>query len=67
MGRELGLDANLERAQEIIYEAVQTGTPLSEEAREFALALGLAPAALAALATPPGDEDVAATEPTLTS
>jgi len=47
LGRELGLDANLERGQEIIYEAAQSGEPLSEEAREFALALGLAPVALA--------------------
>lgn len=47
LGRELGLEANLERGQEIIYEAARAGTPLSEEARDFALALGLAPAALA--------------------
>ena len=47
LGRELGLEANLERGQEIIYEAAQSGAPLSEEAREFALALGLAPVALA--------------------
>ncbi|HEX3559602.1 MAG TPA: DUF3536 domain-containing protein [Pyrinomonadaceae bacterium] len=51
LGRELGLDANLERAQEIIYEAVLAGTPLSEEARDFAHALGLAPVALSAPAT----------------
>ena len=48
LGRELGLEANLERAQEIIYEAAQAGAPLHEEARDFALALGLAPVALAA-------------------
>ena len=48
LGRELGLEANLERAQEIIYEAAQAGAPLNEEARDFALALGLAPVALAA-------------------
>jgi alpha-amylase/alpha-mannosidase (GH57 family) len=48
LGRELGLEANLERAQEILYEAAQTGAPLSAEAREFALALGLAPVALSA-------------------
>jgi alpha-amylase/alpha-mannosidase (GH57 family) len=47
LGRELGLEANLERGQEILYEAAQAGAPLSSEAREFALALGLAPAALA--------------------
>jgi hypothetical protein len=46
LGRELGLEANLERGQEILYEAAQTGVSLSEEAREFALALGLAPVAL---------------------
>jgi alpha-amylase/alpha-mannosidase (GH57 family) len=48
LGRELGLEANLERAQEIIFEAAQTGALLSEEARDFALALGLAPVALVA-------------------
>jgi hypothetical protein len=47
LGRELGLEANLERGQEILYEAARTGAHLSEEAREFALALGLAPIALA--------------------
>ncbi|HEX8722635.1 MAG TPA: DUF3536 domain-containing protein [Pyrinomonadaceae bacterium] len=47
LGRELGLEANLERGQEIIYEAARAGAPLTDEAREFALALGLAPAALA--------------------
>jgi hypothetical protein len=47
LGRELGLEANLERGQEILYEAAAKGAPLSEEAREFALALGLAPSALA--------------------
>ncbi|HEX8116321.1 MAG TPA: DUF3536 domain-containing protein, partial [Pyrinomonadaceae bacterium] len=46
LGRELGLEANLERGQEIIYEAACAGAPLSEEARDFALALGLAPVAL---------------------
>jgi hypothetical protein len=46
-GRELGLEANLERGQEILYEAAAKGAPLSDEAREFALALGLAPVALA--------------------
>ena len=65
VGRELGLEANLERAQEIIYEAVLKGTPLSEEAREFALALGLAPAALAAQAAEPSTAPLAAAEPTL--
>lgn len=46
LGRELGLEANLERGQEIIYEAARAGAPLSAEARDFAVALGLAPAAL---------------------
>ena len=64
LGRELGLEANLERAQEIIYEAVRAGTPLSEEAHDFALALGLAPAALAA--APKKDDDVTAPESTVT-
>jgi alpha-amylase/alpha-mannosidase (GH57 family) len=46
LGRDLGLEANLERGQEIIYEAARAGVPLSDEARDFALALGLAPVAL---------------------
>src|SRR5215213_8854900 len=46
LGRELGLEANLERGQEILYEALRAGVTLSEEARDFALALGLAPVAL---------------------
>ena len=47
LGRELGLEANLERAQEIICEAAHAWAPPSEEMREFALALGLSPSALA--------------------
>jgi alpha-amylase/alpha-mannosidase (GH57 family) len=50
LGRELGLEANLERAQEVIYEAARAWSP-SEELREFAHALGLAPSALAARET----------------
>jgi hypothetical protein len=46
LGRELGLEANLERGQEVIYEALRAGVALSAEARDFALALGLAPVAL---------------------
>jgi alpha-amylase/alpha-mannosidase (GH57 family) len=46
LGRELGLEVNLERAQEVIYEAAQSNAPLAEEWRDFALALGLAPVAL---------------------
>jgi hypothetical protein len=49
LGRELGLEANLERGQEILYEAAQARVPLSAEAREFALTLGLAPVALVPL------------------
>jgi alpha-amylase/alpha-mannosidase (GH57 family) len=48
LGRELGLEANLERAQEVIYEAAQAGANVSDEWRDFALALGLAPVALSA-------------------
>jgi hypothetical protein len=51
LGRELGLEANLERAQEIIYEAARSWARPSEELREFALALGLSPSALAARET----------------
>jgi alpha-amylase/alpha-mannosidase (GH57 family) len=47
LGRELGLEANLERAQEIIYEAARAWSQPPSELREFALALGLAPSALA--------------------
>ena len=49
LGRELGLEANLERGQEIIYEAARMGAALSPQARDFALALGLAPVALSPL------------------
>jgi hypothetical protein len=48
LGRELGLEANLERAQEIIYEAARAWVQPPEELREFAHALGLSPSALAA-------------------
>src|ERR1043166_2329896 len=65
LGLELGLEANFERAQEIIYEAVRARVPLSEGARDFALALGLAPVALVAQAAepstePPRDENLVA-------
>jgi alpha-amylase/alpha-mannosidase (GH57 family) len=46
LGRELGLEANLERAQETIYAAIHANPLVTDELREFALALGLAPAAL---------------------
>lgn len=61
LGRELGLEANLERAQETVYEAAQNGPPLSDEMRDFALGLGLAPAALAPLR--PHEADGAAATP----
>jgi len=53
VGRCLGLEANLERAQETVYEAVRAGVDAPAGLLDFALDLGLAPAALA-----PG-EDVA--------
>jgi alpha-amylase/alpha-mannosidase (GH57 family) len=46
LGQRLGLEANLERAQETVYKAVHSGGPVSASLREFALALGLAPNAL---------------------
>ncbi|HWS55135.1 MAG TPA: hypothetical protein VN228_13450, partial [Pyrinomonadaceae bacterium] len=55
LGRELGLEANLEGAQEIVYEAAQSGAPFPEGMREFALALGLAPAALPPAAEADGE------------
>jgi alpha-amylase/alpha-mannosidase (GH57 family) len=60
LGRELGLEANLERAQEVIYEAAQTHAPLTEEWRDFALALGLAPIALDSPLRESESEDVLA-------
>jgi alpha-amylase/alpha-mannosidase (GH57 family) len=60
LGRELGLEANLERAQEVIYEAAQTHAPLTEEWRDFALALGLAPVALDSPRRESESEDVLA-------
>src|SRR5204862_5518539 len=48
LGRELGLEANLERAQEIIYETAQAGGPLNEKASAFTLALCLMTVTIAA-------------------
>jgi hypothetical protein len=66
LGRELGLEASFERAQEIVYEQFEfaSGAAAGDELREFALALGLSPAALAATATTPAD--MAEAEATLT-
>jgi glycine/D-amino acid oxidase-like deaminating enzyme len=46
LARKLNLEANLEQAQESVYEAMRAGRPVSEEARELAVVLGLAPALL---------------------
>ncbi|HYE15876.1 MAG TPA: DUF3536 domain-containing protein, partial [Pyrinomonadaceae bacterium] len=53
LGRELGLEANAERAQEFIYEAVTSGAPPPDGLREVALALNISPAAFA----PAGEAD----------
>ncbi len=47
LGRKLGLEANLERAQEAVYEALGDGRTASEEMRELGELLGLSPSALA--------------------
>lgn len=41
--KKLGLDTSLEQAQEVVYQALQNGTPLSEEMKELAGVLGLSP------------------------
>jgi alpha-amylase/alpha-mannosidase (GH57 family) len=46
LGRKLGLEANLERAQEAVYEALTGGRRVSEEMRELGELLGLAPSVL---------------------
>jgi hypothetical protein len=46
LGRKLGLEANLERAQEAVYEALQGGRPASEEMRELGRLLGITPSVL---------------------
>ncbi len=46
LGKTLGLEANLERAQEAVYEALTTGRRVSEEMRELGELLGLAPSVL---------------------
>lgn len=56
LGRKLGLEANLERAQEAVYEALRGDrNPASEEMRELGVLLGLAPSVLA----PEKDEELA--------
>lgn len=46
IGHELGLEANLEGAQEIVFEHLREESQPDGRMREFALALGLAPVAL---------------------
>jgi alpha-amylase/alpha-mannosidase (GH57 family) len=43
LAKRLNLEANLERAQEAIYEALRGGAPASGEMRKLALVLGLSP------------------------
>lgn len=43
LAEKLNVEANLERAQEVIYQAFQSGLIVSEEMRELALMLRLAP------------------------
>ncbi len=43
LAKKLSLEANLERAQEAIYRALQSAPSISEEMRELAVVLGLAP------------------------
>ncbi|HEV2912491.1 MAG TPA: DUF3536 domain-containing protein [Pyrinomonadaceae bacterium] len=47
LARKLKLEANLEQAQEAVYEALRAGRPVPVETRELASELGLAPALLA--------------------
>ncbi|HVG34992.1 MAG TPA: DUF3536 domain-containing protein [Pyrinomonadaceae bacterium] len=46
LARKLNLEADLERAQEAVYEALRKGAPASAELRELAGVLGLAPGLL---------------------
>jgi hypothetical protein len=62
LANKLGLHANLERAQEIVYEAVQSGRAPGAHLQALALKLGLAPSLLHdAPAT--SDATLAANEP----
>jgi hypothetical protein len=47
LGRKLGLEANLEHAQEAVYEALTAGRRASAEMRELGDLLGLAPSVFA--------------------
>jgi alpha-amylase/alpha-mannosidase (GH57 family) len=46
LARKLNLEANLEQAQEVVYEALIKGMPATEELRELSVVLGLAPGLL---------------------
>ena len=46
LARKLNLEANLEEAQESVYEALKRGMPATEELRELSVVLGLAPGLL---------------------
>jgi hypothetical protein len=63
LGRELGLEASFERAQEVVYEAERESGPPGEGFGEFALALGLAPAPLE---EGPAEAELPEAAPTLT-
>lgn len=56
--KKLRLEANLEHAQEVVYEALQTRSSVSVEMRKLAIKLGLAPGLLVVPPTPlpPHDE-----------
>ncbi|HEX8144874.1 MAG TPA: DUF3536 domain-containing protein [Pyrinomonadaceae bacterium] len=43
LARKLNLEANLEESQEVVYEALRRGIPATQELRELAAVLGLAP------------------------
>jgi alpha-amylase/alpha-mannosidase (GH57 family) len=43
LARKLNLEADLEQAQEYVYEALKKGAPMMKEMRELASVLGLAP------------------------
>ncbi|HLM54790.1 MAG TPA: DUF3536 domain-containing protein [Pyrinomonadaceae bacterium] len=43
LGRELGLETGIERAQEVVYASLRGGRPAADGLRDFALALGVSP------------------------
>ena len=43
LARKLNLEADLEQAQEYVYEALKREAPITQEMRELAIVLGLAP------------------------